>query len=225
VSHMPSPFPAGAPIRVLIADDHGLVRAGLRAILSSEPDMAVVGEAADGAQALELAIRLRPTVVLADISMPPPDGIEVARRLALQAPESRTLIVSMHEDPNMLLDALSAGASGYLIKRAMEHDLTLAIRTVANGQQYIHETLRSYLAQATPGPAPAEPSTEESAELDERETGLLRLLAMGNTLQRVADALDISLVEADELRKATMARLGLRSRIDVVRYVQQHLGG
>jgi two-component system, NarL family, response regulator NreC len=204
---------------VLIADDHGLVRAGLRSILSSEPGMVVVGEAADGVQALELAAALQPMVVLADISMPPPDGIELARRLKTQQPDTKTLIVSMHEDPNMLADALSAGAAGYLIKRAMEHDLTRAIRAVADGRQYIHESMQDYLAQEPllADPPPPQISPEN---LDERAITLLRLLANGQTLQRAAQTLGLPQPKVEQLRNELMSRLKLHNRIDIVRYVQ-----
>jgi DNA-binding NarL/FixJ family response regulator len=124
-------------IRVLIADDHGLVRRGLEMILSMEDDVEVVGQAASGPEALELALRLRPDVVLADISMPPPDGIEVARILRSRLPEAKTLIVTMHEDNHMVRKALAAGAAGYLIKRAMGDELLDAVRTVAAGRRYV----------------------------------------------------------------------------------------
>jgi two-component system response regulator NreC len=125
------------PIRVLIADDHGLVRRGLEMILSMEDDVEVVGQAASGQEAIDLALRLRPDVVLADISMPPPDGIEVARILRSQLPGAKTLIVTMHEDSHMVRRALNAGAAGYLIKRAMGDELLAAVRTVAAGNRYV----------------------------------------------------------------------------------------
>ena len=124
-------------IRVLIADDHGLVRRGLEMILTLDEDVVVVGQAANGRDAVELALRLRPDVVLADISMPPPDGIEVARILRMQLPEAKTLIVTMHEDAHMVRTALKAGAAGYLIKRAMGDELLEAVRTVAAGRRYV----------------------------------------------------------------------------------------
>ena len=214
--------PGSAPISVLIADDHGLVRAGLRAMLSGEPDMVVVGEAADGVQALDLALSLRPTVVLADISMPPPDGIEVARQLRSEQGCCRTLIVSMHEDELMLRDALSAGAAGYLIKRAIESELTRAIRMVAAGQQYIHEQMQRYLAPDTCGPVKPETPRSGPADLDEDEAKLLQLLAKGATMKRVAQALGVTDQEAEDNRKGIMTRLGLVNRIDVIRFIETH---
>jgi DNA-binding NarL/FixJ family response regulator len=121
----------------LIADDHGLVRRGLEMILSMEDDIEVVGQAANGPQAIDLALKLRPDVILADISMPPPDGIEMARILKADVPEAKTLIVTMHEDAHMVRKALAAGAAGYLIKRAMGDELLAAVRTVAAGRRYV----------------------------------------------------------------------------------------
>ena len=123
----------GEPIRVLIADDHALVRSGLCMILEDEPGMEVVGEAADGTHALRLALDLLPTIVLADISMPPPDGIELARLLCRDAPGVKTIMVTMHEDREMLLDAWAAGAAGFVVKRSGADELVQAIRQVAAG--------------------------------------------------------------------------------------------
>jgi DNA-binding NarL/FixJ family response regulator len=210
---------------VLIADDHGLVRAGLRSLLSTEPDITVVGEAADGAETLELATRLQPDVVLADISMPAPDGIEVARRLKAEMACCRTLIVSMHEDPNMLRDALAAGAAGYLVKRAIEPELSRAIRTVAAGQPYIHEVMQPYLEPAPPGKATPEAPAEGAADLSTAEVKMLQMLAKGATMQRVAQVLGITDEQARQLRQAVTERLGLSSRVAIVKYAQQHLEG
>ena len=129
-------------ITVLIADDHAMVRAGLCMILENEPDIEVVGEAADGAEALRLASTLLPAVVLADISMPPPDGIELVRLLCRDVPGVRTIIVSMHEDTEMLRAALAAGAAGYVVKRASPTELVRAIRRVAAGEVYVDRLLR-----------------------------------------------------------------------------------
>ncbi len=133
---------ADGTVRVLIADDHALVRAGLRMILDDEPDIDVVGEVADGAEALELALTLKPTVVLADISMPPPDGIELARLLCRNAPGVRTIIVTMHQDSELVQEALDAGAAGFVTKQSGPDDLLRAIREVAAGGRYLDTRLR-----------------------------------------------------------------------------------
>jgi DNA-binding NarL/FixJ family response regulator len=129
-------------IRVLIADDHGLVRNGLRLVVEDEPNMIVVGEAEDGEQALDLASTLRPDILLLDISMPPPDGIEVARRLSAASSGVRVLMLTMHEDPTLVREALAAGAAGYMIKRAVADELISAIHAVAAGGSYVHPAVR-----------------------------------------------------------------------------------
>ncbi len=132
----------GARIGVLIADDHAMVRTGLCMILEDEPDMEVVGEAGDGVRALELALALLPTVVLADFSMPPPDGIELVRLLCRDAPGVRTIVVTMHEDRAMAQDAFAAGAAGFVLKRSGPGELLRAIRCVAAGGKYLDSHLR-----------------------------------------------------------------------------------
>lgn len=132
---------AAVLIRILIADDHPLVRMSLRMVLEEEPDFEVVGEAADGVRALELAHALRPNVVLADIRMPPPDGIELARLLSRDLPATRTIVVSMHEDAGTVRDALAAGAAGYVLKRSGPCELIDAIRAVAAGEIHLDRAL------------------------------------------------------------------------------------
>jgi DNA-binding NarL/FixJ family response regulator len=134
--------PGARSIRVLIADDHALVRTGLRMILGLEQDIEVVGEAKDGAQALELVLALRPAILLADISMPPPDGIELARLLCRDAPDCKTVIVSMHEEDAMVRSALAAGAAGYVLKRSGPDELIRAIRSVDAGGTFLDDELK-----------------------------------------------------------------------------------
>jgi DNA-binding NarL/FixJ family response regulator len=133
---------AGEPIRVLIAEDHALVRTGLCMIVGDEPDMEVVGEVSDGAEALALALALLPTVVLADISMPPPDGIELARLLCRDAPGVKTIMVTMHEDEVTVQEAAAAGAAGFVVKRSGPDELVQAIRRVVAGERYLDARLR-----------------------------------------------------------------------------------
>jgi two-component system, NarL family, response regulator NreC len=129
-------------IRVLIADDHALVRSGMRMLLEDEPGFEVVGEAADGAQALELARALRPSVLLADVSMPPPDGIELTQLLSREAPHIRTIVVTMHENDAVLREAVAAGAWGYVVKRSGPLELIDAIRAVTGGRKHLDRLLR-----------------------------------------------------------------------------------
>jgi DNA-binding NarL/FixJ family response regulator len=130
-------------VRILIADDHALIRTGLRMILQLEPDIDVVGEAKDGTQALELVLSLQPSIVLADITMPPPDGIELARLLRNDAPHVKTIIVTMHEELAMVRGAFAAGAAGYVIKRSGPDELINAIHTVRAGEIYVDPELRA----------------------------------------------------------------------------------
>lgn len=140
----PDPHTA-EPIRILIADDHELVRRGLSMLLELEPDMTVIGQAKNGSQAFELALQLRPDVILADITMPPPEGIALARQFRTLLPETKTIIVSMHEDPATMRAAFAAGAVGYVIKRATESQLVDAIHAAVAGQCYIDPFLQETL--------------------------------------------------------------------------------
>lgn len=133
---------ARTTVRVLIADDHALVRAGLRMMLEDEPDLEVVGEASDGAEALTMTLALQPTIVLADVSMPPPDGIELTRLLRRDVPDVKTIVVTMHEDAEMLRDALAGGAAGYVLKRSGPVELLAAIRAAAAGERYVDRQWR-----------------------------------------------------------------------------------
>ncbi len=205
-------------VSILIADDHGLLRAGLRSLLNAGPDLEVIGEAADGDAALSLAEQLRPDVVLADISMPGPNGIQVARRLKRTAPDTRVLIVSMHEDRGLMREAVLAGATGYIPKRAVEAELIKAIRTVANGGTYLQGGLEAPGDSAPPA-SQREPMT---IVLGPEETELLRLVARGYANAQVAEALGTNLETAERKRAGLMNRLGLRGRVDAVRYARDH---
>ncbi len=205
-------------VSILIADDHGLLRAGLRSLLNAEPDLEVIGEAADGDAALSLAEELRPDVLLADISMPGPNGIQVARALKRTAPETRVLIVSMHEDRGLMREAVLAGATGYIPKRAVEAELIKAIRTVANGGTY----LQGGLDAAGDGALPTSPREAVTVVLGPEETELLRLVARGYANAQVAQALGTTTETAERKRAGLMSRLGLRGRVDAVRYAREH---
>jgi two-component system response regulator NreC len=145
--------------RILIADDHGVLRAGLRALLSVEPDLEVVGEAADGREALRLAHELNPDLVLLDLVMAGLGGIEVTRQLKKLLPDTRVLILTVYEDATLASEALQAGAAGYLIKRAVESELINAIHAVCRGDLYLHPALiRALLKNVSPAPAPPVPN-------------------------------------------------------------------
>ncbi|MFQ5340878.1 MAG: response regulator [Anaerolineae bacterium] len=208
------------PIRILIADDHGVLRAGLRALLNAEPDVEVVGEAADGHEVLRLARALNPDVVLLDISMPGPGGIEVTRQVKQALPDTRVLILTVHEDESLLREAIQAGAAGYIIKRAVESELINAIHAVWRGDVYIHPAMTRALLQDV---APPHATDETLVEpLTRRETEVLQLIAQGYTNRQVAETLTISVRTVETHRANLMDKLGLRSRVELVRYAREH---
>lgn len=207
------------PIRVLIADDHGVVRAGLRALLSAEPDLLVVGEAPTGEEAVRLATHRQPDVLLMDISMPGMDGLEATRSLAEQAPQVRVLLLTVHEDPALLREALRAGAAGYVIKRAVESELINAIRASAAGDLYVHPSMtRGLFEEKRPPPVDG----GELAQLTPREIEVLRLIAEGCTNTQIADTLCLSPRTVESHRANVRAKLHLDSRADLVRFALRH---
>ena len=207
------------PIRILIADDHGLLRAGLRALLRDEPDMAVVGEAIDSEDAIRKALELRPDVILLDISMPGRGGLEVTRFLRKNLPGTRILILTVHEDEGLLREAIRLGASGYIIKRAVEAELVHAIRAVWRGELYIHPAMtRALLRDLAPPPpevSPVEPLTP-------RELEVLRRIALGYTNRQIAEELGISIRTVETHRANLMGKLGVNSWVELVRYAREH---
>jgi two-component system, NarL family, response regulator NreC len=205
--------------RILIADDHGVLRAGLRALLNGEEAFEVVGEAADGPSALDLALQVHPDVMLLDISMPGLGGIEVARQLKQALPDVRTLILTLHEDESLMREAIQAGASGYIVKRAVESELINAIHAVHNGNLYIHPTMTRALFREL-APAPRDSAQVES--LSSRETDVLRLIAQGHTNRQIADILHLSVRTVETHRANILGKLGVSSRADLVRYAKEH---
>ncbi len=208
------------PIQILIADDHGVLRAGLRTLLNAEPNLEVVGEASDGDTVLRLANELRPDIVLLDISMPGPGGIEVTRQLKESLPELRVLILTAHEDESMLREAVQAGAAGYIIKRAVESELINAILSVSRGDLYVHPAMtRALLKETSLFPSVPEPSVES---LTPREIEVLRLIAKGYTNGQIAKELSLSVRTVESHRANLMGKLELRSRVELVRYAMEH---
>ncbi len=207
-------------IRILIVDDHGVLRAGLRALLSAEPDLEVVDEAAGGYEALRLADELRPEVVLLDISIPDLSGIEVTRQLKKILPETRVLILTVHEDESLLQESIRAGAAGYIIKRAVESELIDAIRAVWRGDLYVHPAMTRALFKDI---SPASPSNDPPAEsLTPREVEVLCLIAQGYSNRQIAETLSISIRTVESHRANLMGKLNLRSRVELVRYAKEH---
>ena len=208
------------PIKILIADDHGVIRAGLRALLSGLPEIEVVGEAVDGRDTLRKAMELKPDIVIMDLSMPEMGGVEATRQLAHITSDIRVLILTVHEDEELLKEVIRAGAAGYIIKRAVEDELIHAIRVVARGDMYIHPSMTRALLKAPPG-AP-EGKVFEVETLTAREIEVLRLLAKGYTNRQIAEQLGISPRTAEGHRANLSGKLGLHSRVELVEYAQQH---
>jgi two-component system, NarL family, response regulator NreC len=207
-------------IRILIADDHGLIREGIRAMLSPEAGLEVVGEAFDGYNTLSLAQELRPDIVLMDISMPGLSGLEATRRLMEILPEVRVLMMTVHEDHGLLQEALRAGANGYIIKRAVKLELVTAIQAVQRGEIYIHPAMTGLLIRDL-SPLPATGRVEVEA-LTPREIDVLQLLACGMTNRQMADRLGLSPRTVEGYRASLTGKLGMRSRVDLMNYAEQH---
>ncbi len=208
-------------ISVLIADDHGVLRGGLRALLKGEADLEVVGEAADGDAALALAAKLEPDVLLADISMPGPSGIEIAARLKCDQPNTRVLILTMHEDSSLVEEAIRAGARGYIVKRAVEAELIKAIHVVADGGCYVQPEMGGGAAPSG-SPCWQPPMAHPRVALTPREHDVLRLTARGYTTHEIANLLGMQLETVDLLRGSVYSKLGLHGRVELVKYGRDH---
>lgn len=210
--------PTTKPTRILVADDHGVLRAGLRALLSAEADMVVVGEAATGEQALVMAQDLQPEVALLDLSMPGAGGIETTRRLKDILPNVRVLILTVHEDEVLLREAIKVGASGYITKRAIEAELINAVRAARRGEIYVHPSMTHALLQTI---APRAQEVEAPVEaLTPRETEVLQLIALGYTNRQISEKLHISVRTVETHRANLIGKLQMESRVELVRYAR-----
>lgn len=196
-------------IRVLLVDDHAVLRAGLRLLLEREAGITPVGEATGAEDAVRTLTRVRPDVVVMDVEMPGMGGYEGARAIRKRAPEARILFLSMHDRARDVRRAFDAGADGYLLKSAADDDLVRAIRAVAAGERYVHPSLGAVLA----GPAADGPL----AELTDREREVLRLLALGHTNHEIADGLIVSVRTVESHRAHIMAKLRVSTRAGLVR--------
>ena len=206
------------PIRVVIADDHAIVREGLRALVEAQPGLTVVGEAQNAQEAWGQACRLEPDVLLLDITMPAGGGIDAAERISHDRPSVRILALTMHEERGYVSRLLRAGASGYVLKRTASSELVRAIRELAAGRTYIDPSLTASLLTPTRGARSAVADGERIKDLSTRETEVLRLLALGYSNKEIAASLEISVKTVETHRANAMEKLGLRNRVALVRF-------
>jgi DNA-binding NarL/FixJ family response regulator len=202
---------------VLVADDHAVVRHGVRSILESQPDFAVVGEATDGREAVDRALELEPHLVVLDVSMPRLTGLQAAAEIGRRAPETRTLMLSMHDDEQFLFEALRAGASGYVLKSAVDRDLVDACRSTMRGESFLYPDAIAALVQDRLARASAGEQVSPDL-LTPRETEVLKLIAEAQTNQQIAGALTISPKTVENHRASILDKLGMRDRVELTRY-------
>lgn len=204
-------------IRVLLVDDHTILRDGIRLLLSSQEDIEVVGEAGDGEEAVAKARELKPDVILMDISLPKVNGIEATRLIKAERPESKILILTMHEDEEYVFPLLAAGASGYILKKTASSELISALRAVAEGNAFLHpaiaKTVLEKYRQGQPASAGGGPDG-----LTEREVEVLRLIAQGLSNREIADRLFISIKTVQAHRSNIMEKLNLHDRVELAKY-------
>lgn len=201
-------------MRVLIADDHGIVRSGLRLLLERQPDMEVIAEAGDGVDAVALALRERPDLCILDVQMPRMTGLQATREIKSHAPEVRVLMLSMHADERYLFEALKAGASGYVLKAEADQDLVAAARAVGRGEAFLTNAAERSLIRAWM----EDDSTGPREPLTPREQEVVKLIAEAHTNAQIAELLHLSEKTIESHRANVLRKLGMRDRVQLVRY-------
>src|SRR4051794_38010758 len=207
-------------LRIFLADDHAVVRAGLKTLVDAQADMVVVGEAGDGQLALEQARDCAADVVIMDISMPQLNGVNATAQLRQQCPNTKVLALSVHEDTGYLRKLLEAGASGYVLKRSAADTLIQAIRMVAEGGVYLDPAIAGKIVGSLLGKSVSE-GERPAAELSERETDVVRLIAQGYSNKEIAMQLNLSVKTVETYKARAMEKIGLDSRVAIVRYALQ----
>jgi DNA-binding NarL/FixJ family response regulator len=208
---MPIPF----PVRILVADDHEIVRRGLRLVMDREPDLAVVAEAAEGAEAVERALADDIHLAILDVSMPRLTGLQAVRELARRKPELRTLILSMYENDQFLFEALKAGASGYVLKSAADRDIVEACRAAMRGETFLYPSAVSALASDV---VHRGSETASASPLTPREQQVLKLIAEAHQSKEIASLLSISVKTVERHRANILEKLGMSDRVELTRY-------
>lgn len=201
-------------MKVLIADDHGIVRSGITLLLERQPDIDVIGEASDGAEALKLVLERRPDVAILDNSMPKLTGLQAAREIKQQAPEVNVLILSMHDDERYLYEALRVGAGGYVLKRAADQDLVRAVRAVNDGEPFLTDDAQRTLVKAWIESGEETPKDK----LTDREREVVKLIAEAHTNKQIAEILGLSEKTVESHRSNILNKLGMSDRVELVRY-------
>lgn len=207
-------------LRILLADDHPVVLAGIKALLIADPGLEIVGEARNGRAALAMAVERTPDIAVIDLSMPGLNGIELARSIRALRPSCKVVALTVHEDGAYLRQWLEVGGVGYVLKRSASEELMRAIAAVAAGGVYVDPALRARVTgQGTPKPAsPASPPGLPDADLSEREVRVLRLTAAGYSNKTIADKLQIAVKTVETYKTRAMAKLGFHTRVEIVRY-------
>lgn len=205
-------------IRLIVADDHAIVREGIKRLLQAEPDIEVVGEAGDGVAAVELAQSLKPDVVCLDVSMPRMNGVEATRRIKASLPDVGVVILTMHEDEDYVFELVKAGASGYVLKRASARDLVDAVHAVVGGHTFLHPMIARRLVSAQETSGNRDEERRRFDGLTEREREVVCLIADGLTNKEIAERLHISVKTVETHRTHIMEKLDLHDRAHLVRY-------
>jgi len=208
-------------IRVVLADDHPIVLAGIRTLLNADPEVELVGEATNGGEALPLIRTLAPQVAVVDVSMPGLSGLELTERVAGECPGTRVLVLTVHEDAAYVQPLLKAGARGYLLKRSAAEDLLRAVHAVAAGGIYLDPSIAGHV-MAGPSAAARSPAAADGEILSPRETETLRLIAQGFSNKEIARRIDVSVKSVETYKARAAEKLGLRTRAEIIRYGAAH---
>lgn len=207
--------------RVLLADDHAVLRSGLRLLLTSQSEYEVIGEASSGTETLSLAEKLQPDLILLDLSMPALSGLDALPTLRKLVPSARILILTMHDDPQYLRQALKYGASGYVLKKAADAELLSAMRAVLRGEVYVHPSMTRILLEDLLPESQSAEKEDTWDSLSEREKEVLKMVALGHTSAEIADQLSLSAKTIETYRARGLEKLGLRTRAALVKFALQ----